>query len=173
MEPPLTFRDRAALAVSVVAVAAMYVLSFDLLRRLRWQGLAALGIVTAAALAWLVFVPLLLAVTRARAAPARWLDACLRTMGAGNGVLVLAVILNVAAVAFQFPRRAVVDALPLAHGALLLLADLVMGATFLRQARALGVSPARAVALWLVGFNGTLVMALWLSGLYRMISRLF
>ena len=168
--PRLSGPDRLLLALATAAQAAMYVLSFDLVRRLRWQGIAALGVATAAALAWLVFAPLLLVVTRGRPSAAAWLDACLRAAAAGTSVLIASVILNVAAVALELPRHAYRE-LPLAHAAVLLLADLAMGVTFLRHAGALGVRPARAAALWVVGFNGAFALALWLSGLHALLAR--
>ena len=164
---------RARLALSAVAVLAMYVLSFELLRALRWQGILALGVLVAAALAWLLVAPLLLAVTRGHASPAAWLDACLRTAATGRSVLVAAVILNVGAVAFALPRRVIVESFPLAHGAILLAADIAMALTFVGQARGLGLPAARAAALWTLGFNGILTLSLWLSGLLELIARRF
>jgi hypothetical protein len=120
-----------------------FVLSFRLSQQ-QAQWLPLIVILGAAAgLSWLVFGPVLVMATRGRASILSWMDACLITMTLGIAIKTCGILLNLIASAGHVSIAIHI------HLAILLLADLAMGALFCRQALARGVKPVPAIALWL------------------------
>ena len=148
----LGWRWRVLLALVAFGGSTVYALSFaNVPERVRWLPVAtAIGI--AAGVSWVLFGLVLLVVTRWRPSVWHWADACLRTMACGMAVKMSAVVANLVGVPSAW-----------FHLGVLLVANLVMAAVFVWQARRLGMRLGTGLGLWFGALNG--VFALVLGGL--------
>ena len=176
-ETAATWPARLLLAAVAVAGTVAYALSFRTLPdgagagaephfAGAWLAPAGAAVGVAAGLSWLFFGAVLLALTGGKPSPLAWADACLRTMAAGIAVLVVASAFNLcAAAAWPLPHGLVVGT----NLVLLVNANVLMGVTFFRQARRLGLGPGATVTAWVAALNGAfalLLMALYGSGAF-------
>ena len=144
---------RVLLAGIALGGTLAYAASFQALPDSAALARPAAAVALAAAVSWPLFGAALLLLTRARPSPFAWADACLRTMAAGIVVLALAatINLNVPLLGATPPARW----LAAGHAALLAVANALMLAAFVREARRLGLKPATAAGLWMLALNGT------------------
>jgi hypothetical protein len=165
--PSTTVSDwpaRALLAAVALGGTLAYAASFRAVPRGGPLVEAGAAVGLAAALSWPAFGAALLLVTAARPSMLEWVDACLRTMCAGVVFLAAAAVLNLNAPLLG----AGVNAFPwlaAAHVALLFGANGVMLATFVNEARRLGLAAATAITLWMLALNGSFFTTLMI--LYR------
>jgi hypothetical protein len=154
----LTWRRRCGLAAFVLAGTAVYAASFGWRPSVRTCAPVAVSVALAAGVSWIGFGSLLWAVTRRRLSWLAWADVCLPTMATGNAVLSVSVLLNGAGV---LRGDAVTPALMVAHGAILLAANVVMGIGFCSRAKSLGLRAGQAALLWIGGLDGLFAALLW------------
>lgn len=156
---PFEWPARLLLALVALGGTLAYAASFRALPRADGLAGVAAGVGLAAGVSWPAFGAVLLLVTGARPSPLHWADACLRTMCAGVVILALAAALNLNArlVSPGFDAR---PALAAAHGVLLLLGNALMLATFVAEARRLGLGAGAAVTLWVLALDGTFLTTL-------------
>jgi uncharacterized membrane protein SirB2 len=135
----LSFKSRLALAGLAFAGSAAYAASFISAAERRWMmAMACVGI--AAGLSWIIFGLILLATTRRRISAWQWVDTCLLAMAVGIAIKLGGVAMNL--LSRQTPWLA-------GHIAILLIADVAMGALFVMRARRLAVGAGQAVGYWL------------------------
>lgn len=161
---PLSRSARVALCILAFAGTALYSSSFALRPDAVRLVPLATGIGVSAGLAWMVLGQAILALYRRGHGGVRgsvvvmmWFDTCLLAMGVGEVLLVGAAALNFAAWAGGNAWS-----VPLwGHAAILVCADVVMGAMFVGRARAFGIRAWVALALWVGVLNGSFGVFLW------------
>lgn len=162
---PLSMSARVALGLLAFFGTAVYSSSFALRPDAAKLVPLATGIGISAGLAWMVLGQAILAIYKRGHAGVRgsvvvmmWFDTCLLAMGVGEVVLVGAAALNFVAWAMGNTWG-----LPLwGHGAMLVLADVLMGAMFVGRARGFGIRGWVATALWVGVLNGSFGVFLWM-----------
>lgn len=140
----------------LAGVAILGAIIYSLL--LHWRGTGwiaanASSIQISAAVSWVLFGGLLLAVTRGMPTIFAWVDACLMTMTVGMGVLMVAP-LGVLLVGDSFGTEA--------HLGVLILANLAMAGVFIARASRLKLDFLRAAGLWFGVMNGVFGLILLL-----------
>ena len=147
-----TFSWPRRLLLGYVAIAgtALYAASFALVEDRENLAPIAQAIGIAAGVSWPVFGLILLLITRCRPGVLVWVDACLVTMSAGIGLLMLSTLLNLGVFVLNFSHGVL---MPL-HLAILLAADTAMALVFVRRSRSLGLNWAQALVLWVIALNG-------------------
>lgn len=147
-----SWQTRAILAGATLLGAVIYALL------LHWRGTGwiaenAASLQISAAVSWVLFGGLVLAVTRGLPSVMAWVDACLMTMVVGMGVLMVAP-LGVLLVGEAFATEA--------HLGVLILANLAMAGVFLARASRLKLDFLRAAGLWFGVMNGVFGLILLL-----------
>ena len=166
---PAAWPARLLLAAVAVVGTVAYAMSFRTLpggpatdSAGPWLAPAGAAVGVAAGVSWVFFGAVLLTLTGGKPSPMAWADACLCTMAAGIGVLVVAAAFNVCVAApWPLPAGLVLGV----NLVLLVNANALMGAVFYRQARRLGLGPVASVTAWMAALNGAFVLLL--TGLYR------
>jgi hypothetical protein len=157
--PPPPLATWAALFAIAVSGSLLYGASLALVWPRFTAGAGALWILAAAGLGWLVFGPALILVTRRRALTCA--HACMITMAYGEAALAVGAAVNVA----LWLAGAGGAGFNLAW---LFVANAVMAASLAAQLKALGVPPARTLAVWILALDGA--GALFFFGLGRLLG---
>lgn len=164
----LSWPARFLLAFISFAGTAVYAGSFALAGYREKLMPVAVAVGIASAISWPVFGLVLLMVTRSRPSILAWVDTCLVAQNIGIAVLMLSALVNLI---FYASGASVSDyTSTFVHTIILLAADTVMAAIFVRRASRIALSRAKALALWIIVLNGIFVLLLalmWPTGASR------
>lgn len=158
----LTWTNRILLGVLAFAGTAVYAASFALLAGREAVLPLATAIAIAAGASWPVLGLSLLAATRLRPGILEWADVCLVTMSFGIAGLMAGVLWNLTAWLAEMSTGSATGLFFYFHLAILVAADVLMAAIFMRRARALGLNAMTALMLWVLALNGTFVLVIFL-----------
>jgi hypothetical protein len=160
----LSWPARFLLAFVSFAGTAVYAGSFllinhtGLVRMGDDPGALAFEVGIASAISWPLFGLAMLLVTRSRPSILAWVDTCLVTQNMGIAVLMLSALLNL--ILYASGSSMNYHTATIIHIIIILVADTVMAAIFVRRASRIALSRLRALALWVLVLNGIFVLLL-------------
>lgn len=162
----LSWPARFLLAFISFAGTAVYAASFALTGYRERLLPMAIAVGIASGISWVAFGAVLLTVTRSQPSILAWVDTCLVTQNMGIAVLMLSAIVNL--IVYLIGRTSLSDnTSTIIHTIILIAADILMAAIFVRRASRIALSRAKALLLWILALNGIFVLLLaimWPAG---------